>query len=134
MLSVAALDQLKAEIRGKKVVCIISGGNNDLARYPEVIERSLIYEGLKHYFIIEFAQKPGQLRNFLNEVLGPDDDIVRFEYLKKTNKEFGHALVGIELSRPEDLEPLLDRFKVGEFRFRNEIGRASCRERVCQYV
>src|SRR3546814_9610500 len=67
MLSVAALDQLKAEIRGKKVVCIISGGNNDLARYPEVIERSLIYEGLKHYFIIEFAQKPGQLRNFRSE-------------------------------------------------------------------
>src|SRR3546814_16092306 len=96
MLSVAALDQLKAEIRGKKVVCIISGGNNDLARYPEVIERSLIYEGLKHYFIIEFAQKPGQLRNFLNEVLGPDDDIVRFEYLKKTNKRSEERRVGKE--------------------------------------
>ncbi|QEC53159.1 L-threonine ammonia-lyase [Anseongella ginsenosidimutans] len=119
VLSIAALDQLKDEIRGRKVVCILSGGNNDLARYPEVIERSLIYEGLKHYFIIEFAQKPGELRTFLNSVLGPEDDIVRFEYLKKTNKEFGPALVGIELSRPQDLEPLLGRFKEQQFRFRN---------------
>lgn len=119
VLSVAALDQLDEDIRGKKVVCILSGGNNDLARYPEVIERSLIYEGLKHYFIIEFAQKPGQLRTFLNKVLGPDDDIVRFEYLKKTNKEFGPALVGIELSRARDLDPLLERFEAAQFRFRN---------------
>lgn len=119
VLSIAALDQLKDEIRGKKVVCILSGGNNDLARYPEVIERSLVYEGLKHYFIIEFAQKPGELRTFLNKVLGPDDDIVRFEYLKKTSKEFGPALVGIELSHPEDLEPLLERFRKENFRFRN---------------
>src|SRR5690606_10747049 len=87
VLSIAALDQLQEEIRGKKVVCVLSGGNNDLARYPEVIERSLVYEGLKHYFIIEFAQKPGELRTFLNNVLGPNDDIVRFEYLKKTSKE-----------------------------------------------
>lgn len=119
VLSIAALDQLQEEIRGKKVVCVLSGGNNDLARYPEVIERSLVYEGLKHYFIIEFAQKPGELRTFLNNVLGPNDDIVRFEYLKKTSKEFGPALVGIELSRPQDLQPLLERFKQAHFRFRN---------------
>lgn len=119
VLSVAGLDQLRDDIRGKKVVCVLSGGNNDLARYPEVIERSLIYEGLKHYFIIEFAQQPGQLRTFLNKVLGPEDDIVRFEYLKKTNKEFGPALVGIELSRPEDLEPLVKRLSEQNFGFRN---------------
>lgn len=119
VLSIAALEQLKEELRGKKVVCILSGGNNDIARYPDVIERSLIYEGLKHYFIIEFAQKPGELRTFLNRVLGPDDDIVRFEYLKKTNKEFGPALVGIELSKPEDLGPLLERFRKQQFRFRD---------------
>jgi threonine dehydratase len=95
-LSIAGLDSVKDEIQGKKVVCIISGGNNDISRYPEIMERSLIYEGLKHYFVIEFAQKPGQLQSFLH-LLGPNDDIVRFEYLKKTNKEFGPALVGIEL-------------------------------------
>lgn len=110
-LSVAALDALQDQIHGKKVVCIISGGNNDIARYPEVIDRSLIYEGLKHYFIVEFAQKPGELLRFLQKVLGPNDDIIRFEYLKKTNKEFGPALVGIELSYKNDLEPLLERMR-----------------------
>ncbi|SMO44418.1 threonine ammonia-lyase IlvA [Solitalea koreensis] len=110
-MSVAVLDQLADEIKGKKVVCVISGGNNDIARYPEVIERSLIFEGLKHYFIVEFAQKPGELRNFLNDALGVNDDIVHFQYLKKTNKEFGPALVGIELASKDDLEPLLFRFR-----------------------
>ncbi len=110
-LSVSALDALQDVIKGKKVVCIISGGNNDIARYPEVIDRSLIYEGLKHYFIVEFAQKPGELLRFLEKVLGPNDDIIRFEYLKKTNKEFGPALVGIELSYKHDLEPLLERMR-----------------------
>jgi threonine dehydratase len=110
-MSVAVLDQIADQIKGKKVVCVISGGNNDIARYPEVIERSLIYEGLKHYFIVEFAQKPGELRNFLNEALGANDDIVHFQYLKKTNKEFGPALVGIELASKDDLDPLLYRFR-----------------------
>jgi threonine dehydratase len=110
-LTVAALDQLTEDILGKKVVCIISGGNNDISRYPEVIDRSLIYEGLKHYFIVEFAQKPGELLRFLQKALGPNDDIVRFEYLKKTNKEFGPALVGIELTNKHDLEGLVQRLK-----------------------
>jgi threonine dehydratase len=108
-VSVAALDQLRDEIAGKKVVCIISGGNNDIARYPEVIDRSMIFEGLRHYFIVEFAQKPGQLLQFLQKVLGPTDDIVRFEYLKSTNREYGPALVGIELTNKSDLEALLQR-------------------------
>lgn len=113
-LAVSALEQIKEDIKGKTIVCIISGGNNDILRYPEILERSLVYQGLKHYFIIEFAQKPGQLKNFLNNGLGPNDDIVRFEYVKKTNKEKGPALVGIELKKKEDLEPLMNRMeKIG---------------------
>jgi threonine dehydratase len=118
-MSVAALSQVADLIAGKKVVCIISGGNNDISRYPEVIDRSLIYEGLKHYFIIEFAQKPGELLKFLQKVLGPNDDIIRFEYLKKTNKEFGPALVGIELSNRNDLEPLLERIRENNITYKN---------------
>lgn len=113
-LSLSAFDHLQKEIKGKTVVCILSGGNNDLLRYPEIVERSLVYKGLKHYFIIEFTQKPGQLRNFLDNALGPNDDIVRFEYMKKTNKERGAALVGVELKNRKDFEPLKKRMeKVG---------------------
>ena len=101
-LSVAVLDDFKAEIKGKNVVCIISGSNNDIDRMPEIKERSLQYEGLKHYFLIRFAQRPGALREFLNLVLGPTDDITRFEYMQKTNKESGPALVGIELQQRDD--------------------------------
>jgi threonine dehydratase len=110
-LSVSALDYLAGEIRDKTVVCIVSGGNNDILRYPEIMERSLVYQGRKHYFIVEFAQKPGQLRKFVDQALGPTDDIVRFEYIKKTNKERGAALVGIELRDKADLEPLLARLR-----------------------
>jgi len=110
-LSIAALSSIRDEIKGKTVVCILSGGNNDFMRYPEILEKSLVYQGLKHYFLIEFTQKPGQLRNFLDNALGPDDDIVRFEYMKKTNREKGAALVGIELKNKKDLEPFLERLK-----------------------
>ena len=110
-LAVAALDDLADELEGKNVVCILSGGNNDILRYPEIMERSLVYQGRKHYFIVEFAQKPGQLRQFVDRALGPTDDIVRFEYIKKTNKERGAALVGIELRDRADLEPLLQRMR-----------------------
>ncbi|MEI6327515.1 MAG: threonine ammonia-lyase IlvA [Candidatus Roizmanbacteria bacterium] len=113
-LAVAALELIKHDIKGKSVVCVVSGGNNDLLRYPEILEKSLVYRGLKHYFLIEFAQKPGQLRDFLNKALGKDDDIVLFEYLKKTNKERGPALVGIELKNSDDLAPLLKKMeKIG---------------------
>lgn len=108
-LSVAALDQLQDQIKGKTVVCIVSGGNNDISRYPEIMERSLVYKGLKHYFLIEFSQRPGALREYLDCVLGKNDDITLFEYVKKSNKETGPALVGIELSDKKDLEPLLFR-------------------------
>ncbi len=107
-LSVAALEDFAEEIKGKNIVCIISGSNNDIDRMQEIKERSLRYEGLKHYFLIRFAQRPGALRDFLNKVLGPDDDIIRFEYIQKHNKETGPALVGIELKHKEDYQPLLD--------------------------
>ncbi len=113
-LSISTLEKVKDDIKGKTVVCILSGGNNDLLRYPEILERSLIYLGRKHYFIIEFAQKPGQLRQFVDKALGPTDDIVRFEYIKKTNKEKGPALVGIELQNAKDYDSLISRMnKIG---------------------
>jgi threonine dehydratase len=114
-LAVAALDQLKDEIVGKTVVCIVSGGNNDIERMQEIKEKSLLFEGLKHYFIIRFPQRPGALKLFVNEVLGPHDDITRFEFIKKTNKENGPALVGIELSNKADYAALLQRMK--DFKF-----------------
>lgn len=107
-LTIAALDMIKEEIKGKNVVCLVSGGNNDITRTEEIKERSLLYEGLKHYFIIRFPQRAGAFRDFLN-VLGPDDDISRFEYAKKTNRETGPAVVGIELKHREDFEPLIQR-------------------------
>ncbi|WP_433164362.1 threonine ammonia-lyase IlvA [Kribbella sp. CA-247076] len=94
---------------GETVVCLLSGGNNDVSRYGEILERSLVHEGLKHYFLVTFPQEPGALRTFLDEALGPDDDITLFEYVKRNNRETGVALVGIEISRPDDLEGLLTR-------------------------
>jgi threonine dehydratase len=96
---------------GQTVVCVLSGGNNDVSRYAEVIERSLVHRGLKHYFLVEFPQEPGALRRFLDEVLGPDDDIVLFEYVKRDNRETGAALTGIELGRADGLEGLLARIE-----------------------
>jgi threonine dehydratase len=89
------------------VGCIIGGGNNDIDRMQEIKERSLQYEGLKHYFLIRFAQRPGALKEFVNDVLGDNDDITRFEYMQKHNKETGPALVGIELKTKEDYELLV---------------------------
>lgn len=108
-LSVSALDILAGKIKGKIVVCIISGGNNDITRYAEIIERSLIYKGLKHYFIVDFPQRPGSLRQFLDSALGSDDDITLFEYMKKNNRDSGPALIGIELTKKENFKPLLKR-------------------------
>jgi threonine dehydratase len=110
-LSIAVLDALKDKIKGKNVVCIVSGSNNDLGRMDEIKERSLLYEGLKHYFIVNFPQRAGALREFLDEVLGPNDDITRFEYTKKNMKEYGPALVGIELKQKEDYGALIERME-----------------------
>lgn len=106
-LSIAALDEFAEQIKGKTVVCIVSGSNNDIDRMQEIKERSLQYEGLKHYFLISFAQRPGALKEFVNNVLGPTDDITRFEYMQKHNKENGPALVGVELQSKKDYEYLI---------------------------
>jgi threonine dehydratase len=106
-LSIAALGHYAEAIKGKTVVCVLSGGNNDIDRMQEIKERSLQYEGLKHYFLIRFAQRPGALKEFVNYVLGPNDDITRFEYMQKDNKETGPALVGIELKVREDYNVLI---------------------------
>lgn len=108
-LSIAALDQYAAKLKGKKVVCILSGGNNDIDRMQEIKERSLLFEGLKHYFIVRFAQRPGALKEFVNHILGPNDDIVRFEFIQKHNKETGPALIGIEVKSREDFDALISR-------------------------
>jgi threonine dehydratase len=110
-LSIAGLEKRLEEIKGKNVVCIVSGSNNDIDRMPEIKERSLQYEGLKHYFLIRFAQRPGALKEFVNNVLGPNDDITRFEYMQKTDKESGPAVVGIELVSRLDYEALLENMK-----------------------
>lgn len=108
-LSIAALEQYADQIKGKTVVCILSGGNNDIDRMQEIKERSLLYEGLKHYFIVRFAQRPGALKEFVNEILGPTDDIVRFEFIQKHNKETGPALIGIEVKSKSDFNALIAR-------------------------
>jgi len=118
-VSVSVLENIQSKIKGKTVVCIISGGNNDVLRYPEILEKSLVYKGLKHYFIINFAQRPGQLKNFLNDVLGPDDDIVRFEYIKQNNKESGPAFVGVELQNKNDYKVIIK--KMDKFDFKYEV-------------
>lgn len=112
-LSVAGL--MEADIEpGSTVVCVVSGGNNDVSRYGEVLERSLVHLGLKHYFLVDFPQEPGALRRFLDSVLGPGDDITLFEYVKRNNRETGEALVGIELSSAADLEGLMERMRASD--------------------
>ena len=121
-MSVAALDDYAEQIKGKHIVCIVSGGNNDIARMQEIKERSLTYEGLKHYFLIRFAQRPGSLKEFVNKVLGPYDDITRFEYIQKHNKEAGPALVGLELKSKQDYNAVIGNLKKYQINY-EEINR-----------
>lgn len=114
-LSVAALEKYKEEIRGKNVVCIISGSNNDITRMEEIKEKALLYAGLKHYFLVRFPQRPGALKTFVMDVLGPDDDITYFEYTQKNSKEKGIAVVGIALKQNKDFSPLIDKMKQYDF-------------------
>ncbi len=116
-LSIAALDFYRDEIKGKNVVCIVSGSNNDITRTEEIKERSLLYEGLKHYFIVRFPQRAGALRTFVDVVLGPTDDITHFEYSKKTNREKGPAVIGIEVQKKEDFNGLVQRMEENGFVF-----------------
>ncbi|WP_312287167.1 threonine ammonia-lyase IlvA [Chryseobacterium gleum] len=114
-LSVAALDKYKEEIKGKNVVCIISGSNNDITRMEEIKEKALLHAGLKHYFLVRFPQRPGALKTFVMDVLGPDDDITYFEYTQKNSKEKGIAVVGIALKRNRDFPPLMGKMKEYDF-------------------
>ena len=116
-LSIASLDAIKDQIKGKNVVCVVSGSHNDLGRMQEIKERSLIHEGLLHYFIVRFPQRAGALKEFLGEVLGPNDDITRFEYVKKNNRDEGPALVGIELKYATDYAALIDRMNLKKINF-----------------
>jgi threonine dehydratase len=110
-LSIAALKFYADKIAGKKVACVVSGSNNDITRMEEIQEKSLLYEGLKHYFIINFPQKPGIMLAFIRDIIGPTDDLVYFQYIKKTNKDFGPALIGIELADKADFHALLRRME-----------------------
>lgn len=110
-LSVAALDLIVDKIKGKTVVCIVSGGNNDISRMEEIKERSLLHEGIKHYFMVSFPQRAGALKEFVVDVLGEEDDITFFEYTKKNSRARSSALVGIELKRKSDFDPLVARMK-----------------------
>ena len=114
-LTISALDFYQEELKGKNVVCVISGSNNDITRTAEIKERALLYGKLKHYFIVRFPQRAGALKEFVAEVLGENDDITFFEYSKKTNRENGPAVVGIELEKKEDLQPLIRRMKERNF-------------------
>lgn len=116
-LPIAALDYYQDEIKGKTIVCIISGGNNDIDRMQEIKERSLIYEGLKHYFIVNFPQRAGALREFLEHVLGKTDDITRFEYTKSNNRDKGPVLVGVELKHPNDYFGIIERMEKKGFSY-----------------
>ncbi|WP_299520084.1 threonine ammonia-lyase [Winogradskyella sp.] len=114
-LSLSALEQYQEQIRGKNVVCVISGSNNDITRTAEIKERALLYAKLKHYFIIKFPQRAGALREFVTTILGPEDDITHFEYTKKVNREKDVAVVGLQLKSPDDLQPLITKMKLHNF-------------------
>ena len=116
-LAIAALDFYSDNIKGKKVVCIVSGSNNDIERTEEIKERSLLYEGLKHYFMIQFPQRPGALKEFVNNILGDDDDITYFQFTKKNSRETGAVVVGLELKNKADIEPIMDNMKSHGFEF-----------------
>lgn len=110
-LAISALQFYAEEIKGKRVVCIVSGSNNDITRMEEIREKSLIYEGLKHYFIVRFPQRSGAILSFIRDIIGPTDDLVYIQYIRKTNKEEGPALIGIEVAAKEDFRALMRRME-----------------------
>ena len=114
-MTVAVLDQYQDEIAGKNVVCLLSGSNNDITRTEEIKERALLHAGMKHYFVVRFPQRAGALKDFIEKVLGPEDDITHFEYSKKQSRTDAPAVVGIELGQPNGLVPLMDKMKSFNF-------------------
>ena len=119
-LSLCIFDKLqeKYDIKNKNIVSILSGGNNDMSRYDEIMELNSQYLSLRHYLILEFSQSPGQLKLFINNILGPKDDIIRFEYIKKTNKNFGNVLIGLELNKKENLQKIIDNLNQYKFTYK----------------
>ena len=116
-LAIASLDFLADEIKGKTIVCVVSGSNNDIERTEEIKERSLLYEGLKHYFMIQFPQRPGALREFVNDVLSESDDITYFQFIKKNNRDVGPVVVGLEVKNKEDSSLVQSRMEEKGFQF-----------------
>ncbi len=114
-LSISVLDFFADKIKGKNVVCVVSGSNNDITRTAEIKERALLFANLKHYFIIKFPQRAGALKEFVADILGPNDDITHFEYTKKSNRTNGAAVVGLQLKSSKDLAPLIERMKANNF-------------------
>ena len=110
-LAISALQFYADKIKGKRVVCIVSGSNNDITRMEEIREKSLIYEGPKHYFIVRFPQRSGAILSFIRDIIGPTDDLVYIQYIRKTNKEEGPALIGIEVAAKEDFRALMRRME-----------------------
>lgn len=118
-LSISCLDHIdKSKLKGKNVVCILSGGNNDIYRYPDIVEKALLYQDLKHYFLINFEQRPGELKNYINNILGENDDITRFEYLKTSNRNHGAVLIGIEIQEKEDIFHIISKMKNLGFKYK----------------
>jgi threonine dehydratase len=116
-LAIAALDYYKHKIKGKNVVCIVSGSNNDIVRTEEIKERSLLFEGLKHYFMIQFPQRPGALKEFVNDILGEEDDITYFQFAKKNNRETGPVVVGLELKNKDDIHSIKNKMQSKHFQY-----------------
>ena len=114
-MTVAVLDDYREEIKGKNVVCLVSGSNNDITRTEEIKERALLHAGVKHYFVVRFPQRAGALKDFIEKVLGPKDDITHFEYSKKQSRENAPAVVGIELGSSSELDALIERMKAFKF-------------------
>lgn len=116
-LSISALTSYADQLAGKNVVCVISGSNNDITRMEDIKERAMRHQGLKHYFMVTFNQRPGALRTFVNQVLHPEDDIIHFQYIKKNNKETGPVFIGIEVKQPHDVEVIKSRMDAEGFNY-----------------
>ena len=118
-LSISCLDKIKqSKLKGKNVVCILSGGNNDIYRYPDIVEKALLYQNLKHYFLIKFGQRPGELKRYITKILGKNDDITRFEYLKTSNRNDGAVLIGIELQEKQDIVHIISKMEKLGFKYK----------------
>ena len=118
-LSISCLDKInQSQLKGKNVICILSGGNNDISRYPDIVEKSLLYKDLKHYFLITFGQRPGELKKYINKILGKNDDITRFEYLKTSNRNDGSVLIGIELQDKQDIVDIISKMEKLGFKYK----------------